>query len=135
MKTSNLLYKVRSDVEERYHAAIKNHFSTTTETDVARMRQNIASLANHASDLADEILTENKQQMQELTALLCSMSQAQERTIAKALRDTKCFRRSVAWAGQTRPPVQRRTTSSRPDFGFTSRTAFEPQTGQVTGKT
>ena len=29
-------------------------------------------------------------------------------------RDTKCFRRSTACAGQIRPPVQRRTTSSLP---------------------
>ena len=34
--------------------------------------------------------------------------------MSKALRDTKCFRRSLACAGQMSPPVQRRTTSTRP---------------------
>ena len=34
--------------------------------------------------------------------------------MSKALRETKCFRRSMACAGQMRPPVQRRTTSARP---------------------
>ena len=53
--------------------------------------------------------------------------------MSKALRDTKCFRRSTAWAGQIRPPVQRRTESSRPVRGLASRTAWLPQAGQVVG--
>ncbi len=34
--------------------------------------------------------------------------------MSKALRETKCLRRSLACAGQMRPPVQRRTTSASP---------------------
>ena len=53
--------------------------------------------------------------------------------MSKALRDTKCFRRSLACAGQMSPPVQRRTTSTRPVFSSTSRTAELPQAGQTSG--
>jgi hypothetical protein len=82
---------VQNDIEERNHAAIKNYVLTTTETAVTRMQQNFGKLADHASNLADEILTENKQQVQGLMANLCSMSQAQERIIAKALHDTMAY--------------------------------------------
>ena len=49
--------------------------------------------------------------------------------MSKASRLTKCCRRSTAWAGQIRPPVQRRTASP------SSRTAWLSQTGQWSGKT
>ena len=52
--------------------------------------------------------------------------------MSKALRETKCFRRSFRWAGQMRPPVQRRTTSARP-FSSVSRTAWLPQAGHTSG--
>jgi hypothetical protein len=48
-------------------------------------------------------------------------------SMSKAPRETKWRSRSFAWAGQTRPPVQRRTASP------SSRTAWEPQTGQRSG--
>ncbi len=53
--------------------------------------------------------------------------------MSKALRDTKCFSRSLACAGQIRPPVQRRTTSIRPVRSSTSRTAELPHAGQTCG--
>ena len=53
--------------------------------------------------------------------------------MSKALRDTKCLRRSLACAGQIRPPVQRRTTSALPVFSSTSRTAWLPQAGHTSG--
>jgi hypothetical protein len=43
-------------------------------------------------------------------------------------RETKCFSRSTACAGQISPPVQRRTESPG------SRIAGEPHSGQVSGK-
>ena len=55
-------------------------------------------------------------------------------SMSKALRETKCFSRSTRCAGQIRPPVQRRTTSSLPVFALTSRTAWLPQAGQTVGK-
>ena len=55
--------------------------------------------------------------------------------MSKALRDTKCFRRSTRCAGQMSPPVQRRTTSTLPVFSSTSRTAWLPQAGHSCGKT
>ena len=48
--------------------------------------------------------------------------------MSNALRDTKWRRRSVSWAAQTRPPVQRRMASPG------GRRAREPQTGQWSGK-
>ena len=51
-----------------------------------------------------------------------------------ALREQKCLRRSTACAGQTRPPVQRRTTSASPVFSSISRNAAEPHTGQTVRK-
>ncbi len=54
--------------------------------------------------------------------------------MSKALREQKCLSRSTAWAGQTRPPVQRRTASASPVLGSISRMAAEPQAGQVSGK-
>ena len=48
--------------------------------------------------------------------------------MSKALRDTKCFNRSTACAGQTSAPVQRRTVSP------SSRTAWLPQTGHFSRK-
>ena len=48
--------------------------------------------------------------------------------MSKALRETKCLRRSASCAGQTRPPVQRRIASP------SGRTALEPHSGQVSGK-
>ena len=51
--------------------------------------------------------------------------------MSKALREQKCLRPSTACAGQTRWPVQRRTTSASPVFSSISRSAAEPQTGQT----
>ena len=47
--------------------------------------------------------------------------------MSNASRETKCFSRSIACAGQISAPVQRRTASS------SSRTAWLPHTGQVSG--
>ena len=55
--------------------------------------------------------------------------------MSKALRETKCFRRSTLCAGQISPPVQRLTASSLPVFGLISREAWLPQAGQTSGKT
>ena len=53
--------------------------------------------------------------------------------MSKAWRETKCLSRSRACAGQISPPVQRRTESSLPERGLTSRTAWLPQAGQTVG--
>ena len=55
-------------------------------------------------------------------------------SMSKALRETKCLRRSTRCAGQISPPVQRLTTSSLPVLGLISRVAWLPQAGQTCGK-
>ena len=49
--------------------------------------------------------------------------------MSKAARETKCFSRSTAWAGQINPPVQRRTLSP------SSRWAGLWHSGHSVGKT
>ncbi|KIW89154.1 uncharacterized protein Z519_10006 [Cladophialophora bantiana CBS 173.52] len=62
------------------------------ETTVNGMQpKKIESLADHASNLTDEMLTENKQQIQEMLAVLYSMIQSQKQTMAKALQDTMAY--------------------------------------------
>ncbi len=55
--------------------------------------------------------------------------------MSSASRETKCFSRSTACAGQISPPVQRRTASSLPVRGLISRVAWLPQAGHSTGNT
>ena len=40
-----------------------------------------------------------------------SMCMPPKPSISRASRETKCFKRSTAWAGQTSPPMQRRAAS------------------------
>ncbi len=55
--------------------------------------------------------------------------------MSNASRETKCFSRSFACAGQMSPPVQRRTTSAVPVASSVSRTAWLWHTGQRCGNT
>lgn len=54
-------------------------------------------------------------------------------SISNARLETKCFKRSTAWAGQISPPVHRRATSGSPVLGLISRTAWLPHAGHTVG--